>query len=159
MLAPCTAGKSSLGVEAGSNRLLKLQQAFAHSDSRALAVLLRGVNENAKTQSPGDVSLDFTYQLAWLRGAMGDTAGATRLLDGALGALPSLSSTSLRDAAAAAAAGRSMVLRAEIANRIGDIDEQKKWARAAADLWATADQPLQPIVARMRMLAAQSSVK
>ena len=159
MLAPCTAGKSSLGVEAGSNRLLKLQQAFARSDSRALAVLLRGVAENAKTQSPGDVSLDFTYQLAWLRAAMGDTAGATRLLDGALGALPSLSSTSLRDAAAAAAAGRSMVLRAEIANRLGDIEEQRKWARAAADLWATADQPLQPVVARMRVLAAQSSVK
>jgi eukaryotic-like serine/threonine-protein kinase len=159
MLAPCTAGKSSLGVEAGSNKLLKLQQAFARSDSRALTALLRGVSENAKTQSPGDVSLDFTYQLAWLRAAMGDTAGATRLLDGALGALPSLSSTSLRDAAASAAAGRAMVLRAEIAHSRGDLDEQRKWARAAADLWATADQPLQPVVTRMRVLAAQSGVK
>ena len=157
MLAPCTAGKSSLRVEAGSNKLLKLQQAFARSDSRALAALLRGVADDAKRQSPGDVSLDFTYQLAWLRAAMGDTAGATRLLDGALGALPSLSSTSLRDAAASAAAGRAMVLRAEIANRLGDIEEQKKWARAAADLWATADRPLQPVVARMRVLAAQSA--
>jgi len=159
MLAPCTAGKSSLRVQAGSNKLLKLQQAFARSDSRALAALLRDVGENAKTQSPGDVSLDFTYQLAWLRSAMGDTAGATRLLDGALGALPSLSSISLRDAAAASAAGRAMVLRAEIANRQGDIDEQRRWARAAADLWATADQPLQPVVARMRVLAAQSGAK
>jgi tetratricopeptide (TPR) repeat protein len=159
MLAPCTAGKSSLRVQAGANRLLKLQQAFARSDSRTLAALLRDVSDNAKTQSPGDVSLDFTYQLAWLRAAMGDTAGATRLLDGALGALPSLSSISLRDAAAAAAAGRAMVLRAEIANRLGDIEEQRKWARAAADLWATADQPLQPVVARMRVLAAQSSLK
>jgi hypothetical protein len=159
MMAPCTAGQSSLSVQAGSNRLLKLQQAFARSDSRTLTALLRGVGENAKTQSPGDVSIDFTYQLAWLRAAMGDTAGATRLLDGALGALPSLSSISLRDAAAAAAAGRAMVLRAEIANRQGDTVEQKKWARAAADLWATADQPLQPVVARMRVLAAQSSVK
>ena len=159
MLAPCTAGKSSLRVQAGSNRLLKLQQAFALSDGRALTALLRGVAENAKTQSPGDVSLDFTYQLAWLRAAMGDTAGATRLLDGALGALPSLSSISLRDAAAAAAAGRAMVLRAEIANRMGDIDQQRKWARAVADLWATADQPLQPVVARMRVLAAQPGVK
>jgi hypothetical protein len=52
-----------------------------------------------------------------------------------------------------------MVLRAEIANRQGDIDGQRKWARAAADLWATADQPLQTVVARMRVLAAQSSVK
>jgi eukaryotic-like serine/threonine-protein kinase len=159
MLAPCTAGKSSLRVQAGSNRLLKLQQAFALSDYRALTALMRGVAENAKTQSPGDVSLDFTYQLAWLRAAMGDTAAATRLLEGALGALPSLSSISLRDAAAAAAAGRAMVLRAEIANRMGDIDQQRKWARAVADLWATADQPLQPVVARMRVLAAQSSVK
>jgi tetratricopeptide (TPR) repeat protein len=159
MLAPCTAGKSSLGVQPGSNRLIKLQQAFAKSDMRTLTALLLGVTEDAKTQRPGDISLDFTYQVAWLRVAIGDTAAAVRLLDGALDALPALSPPSLRDAASAASAGRAMVLRAEIANRQGDREAQQKWARAVVDLWATADQPLQPVVAKMRVLASQPSSK
>lgn len=159
MLAPCTGGKSSLGIEAGSNRLLKLQQAFAKNDTRALNSLLQGVVEDAKTQRPGDMSLEFTYQVAWLRSAMGDTTGAVRLLDRALGALPSLSAASLRDAAAAAAAGRAMVLRAEIATAQGDVEQRRKWALAVADLWATADGPLQPVVAKMKALAVQVNPK
>ena len=159
MLAPCTGAKSSLGVEAGTSRLLKLQQAFARNDTHTLNSLLEGVANDAKTQRPGDVSLDFTYQVAWLKSAMGDTADATRQLDRALGALSSLSAFSLRDAASAAAAGRAMVLRAELADARGEVEQKKKWARAVADLWATADRPLQPVVAKMRALAAQGNPK
>ncbi len=159
MLAPCTGGKSSLGVEAGSSRLLKLQQAFATGDTQTLNSLLDAVTNDAKTQRPGDVSLDFTYQMAWLKSAMGDTSGAVRQLDRSLGALPSLSAFSLLDPAAAAAAGRAMILRAELANARGEIGERTKWARAVSDLWATADPPLQPAVARMRALARQASPK
>jgi serine/threonine protein kinase/tetratricopeptide (TPR) repeat protein len=153
MLAPCAAAKSSLGVDAGSNRLLKLQQAFARNDTRRLDSLLAGVASDLRMQRPGDVALEFTYQVAWLRSAMGDTADAVRLLDRALGALPSLSALSLRDAASAAAAGRAMVFRAELADARNESEAKRKWARAVADLWATADRPLQPVVARMRALA------
>jgi serine/threonine protein kinase/tetratricopeptide (TPR) repeat protein len=159
MIAPCTAGKSSLGVEAGTNRLLKLQQAYARTDLRKLSSLLQGVTNDAKTQRPGDVSLDFTYQVAWLTSAMGDTIGAVRQLDRSLGALPSLIGLSLRDAASAAAAGRAMVLRAELADARGEVEQRRKWARAVADLWATADAPLQGVVARMRALAVQGNSK
>ncbi|HEY5021491.1 MAG TPA: hypothetical protein VII30_03275, partial [Gemmatimonadaceae bacterium] len=144
---------------AGTNRLLKLQQAFARNDTRTLSALLEGVANDAKTQRPGDVSLDFTYQVAWLKTAMGDTADAVRQLDRALGALPSLSALSLHDAASAAAAGRAMALRAELANARGEVEVRKKWARAVAELWATADRPLQPVVARMRTLAVQGNQK
>ena len=154
MLAPCTAGKSSLGVDAAGNWLLKLQQTFATRDTRSLRILLQSVASDAKTQRPGDVSLDVTYQLAWLRSAMGDTAAAVRQLDRALGALPSLSASSLREAGSAAAAGRAMALRAELATAQGDVENQKKWARALADLWLTADAPLQSVVTKMRALAA-----
>ena len=153
MLAPCTAGKSSLGVDAAGNWLLKLQQAFAIHDTRNVRILLQNVASNAKTQRPGDVSLDVTYQLAWLRSAIGDTAAAIRQLDRALGALPSLSASSLREAGSAAAAGRAMALRVELATAQRDVDDQKKWARALADLWATSDAPLQPVVTKMRALA------
>ncbi len=156
MLAPCTDARSSLRVDAGANRLLNLQQAFANRDTRMLQSLLARITEDAKTQRPGDISLDNTYQVAWLRSAIGDTAGATRQLDRALGALPSLSAVSLRDAASAAAAGRAMALRAELANARNEDEQRRKWARAVADLWATADAPLQEVVARMRLLAAKS---
>jgi hypothetical protein len=138
---------------------LRMEQAFARGDTRTLNSLLEGVANDAKTQRPGDVSLDFTYQVAWLRSAMGDTANAERQLDRALGALSSLSAFSLRDEASAAAAGRAMALRAELANARGEIAQRTKWARAVADLWATADPPLQRVVARMRSLAAQGNPK
>jgi serine/threonine protein kinase/tetratricopeptide (TPR) repeat protein len=157
MLAPCTGAKSSLGVDAGSNRLLKLQQAFAKNDTHRLDSLMAGVASNARMQPPGDVALDFTYQVAWLRSAMGDTAEAVRQLDRALGALPSLSALSLRDAASAAAVGRAMVLRADLAAARNEKEVEKKWARAVTDLWATGDTPLQPVVVRMRALASQAS--
>ena len=159
MLGPCTAGRASLGIDAGTNRLLNLQQAFAHNDSRLLASLLDKASEDARTQRPGDISLEHTYQVAWLRAASGDTAGAETQLDRALGALPSLNAVSLRDAASAAAAGRAMVLRAGLANAKGEIDDQRKWASAVVNLWATADPPLQPTVAKMRKLAAASGSK
>jgi hypothetical protein len=47
-----------------------------------------------------------------------------------------------------------MALRADLAVARGEVDERRKWARAVVDLWATADAPLQPVVARMRSLAA-----
>jgi hypothetical protein len=138
---------------------LKLQQAFATRDTRNLGILLKNVDSDSKTQRPGDVSLDVTYQLAWLRSAMGDTAGAVRQLDRVLGALPSLSASSLREAGSAAAAGRAMSLRAELAISQGDLEGQKKWAGALADLWGTADPPLFPVVTKMRALAARAGQK
>jgi serine/threonine protein kinase/tetratricopeptide (TPR) repeat protein len=159
MLAPCTSGRSSLGVDAAGYRLLKLQQAFARRDTRTLSLLLRTVASDTKTQRPGDVSLDVTYQLAWLRSAMGDTAAAVHQLDRVLGALPSLSASSLREAGSAAAAGRAMALRAELASAQGDSEGQKKWGSALADLWATADAPLQPVVTKMRALVASAGQK
>jgi len=159
MMAPCTGAKSSLGIEAGGNKLLNLQQAFAKNDTRTLKILLTRVTNDARTQKPGDISLEHTYQVAWLRSAMGDTAAAERQLDRALGALPSLNAVSLRDAASAAAAVRAMALRAELANARGETEDSRKWARAVADLWATADTPLQSFVGRMRTLAAQPSSK
>ena len=159
MLVPCTAGQSSLRIDAAGNWLLKLQQAFAAHDTRGLGILLRGVASDAKTQRPGDVSLDLTYQLAWLRAATGDTVAAVRQLDRALGALPSLSASSLREAGSAAAAGRAMALRVELASAQKDAESQQKWAQALADLWATADAPLQLVVKKVRTLAAPALQK
>jgi hypothetical protein len=154
MLASCTGGRSSLRIRAPRSKLLKLQQALARSDSTAFKSLMLALTNDAKTQRPGDVSLDFSYEFAWLRAAGGDTVAAAQQLDRALGSLSSLSAPSLRETASAAAAGRAMALRAEIAAARGEVEERKKWARAVVELWANADAPLQNTVSRMRLLAA-----
>jgi serine/threonine protein kinase/tetratricopeptide (TPR) repeat protein len=154
MQTPCTSGRATLGIQSTGNKLMKMQQALASSDFHALKSLLVSVSNEGRAQRPGDIALDFTYQVAWLRAASGDTAEAARQLDRALGSLPSLSASSVREPASAASAGRSMVLRAEIAAARGDVENRRKWAGALVDLWSTADSPLQPVVARMRLLAA-----
>jgi tRNA A-37 threonylcarbamoyl transferase component Bud32/tetratricopeptide (TPR) repeat protein len=152
MMAPCTNGRASLKLDAGSSRTLQLQQAFANNDRQSLMSLLAAQQRDARTQRPGDISMDFVYLIAWLKYAMGDRSGAARDLDRALGALTSFSAASLRDAAAAASVGRAMALRAEIASSRGE-ENVKVWASAVSDLWATADPPLQPVVIKMRSLS------
>ena len=152
MLAPCSGGKLSLEIKTPASRLLRMQQSLALQDSVALRRSLATITEESRTQRPGDVALDFAFQVAWLRLAAGDTVGAARQLDRALGSLSGLSAVSLREPASAAAAPRAMALRAEIAYLRGEAVERKKWARAVADLFATADAPLRPVVSRMKSL-------
>jgi tRNA A-37 threonylcarbamoyl transferase component Bud32 len=156
MLASCTNGKASLRIPAtGASRLVAMQQALAKGDSTLLRSMLGAVAADTRTQRPGDISLDFAYQYAWIRAASGDTAGAAAQLDRTLGALPSIGAAAIREPASAAAVGRAMLLRAELAANRGEASERVRWARAGADLWATADPPLQKDVARMRSLIAQ----
>jgi serine/threonine protein kinase len=154
MLAPCTNASSVLRVEPRGDLQLEIQTAYAKRQSRKLNALLDTVSVDVRSQRPGDLSLDYSYQLAWLRAASGDTAGAITQLDRVLGALPSINRWSLREAAAAAAAGRAMVLRAELAEARGDRETAARWARAVSALWATSDPALQPVLSRMRALSA-----
>lgn len=97
--------------------------------------------------------MDYTYQEAWLRSAMGDSAGAIRQLDLALGALPTLSAVPLKEPGAAAAVGRAMILRTDLALAQRDTATARQWASAMVKLWGNADRELQPTVARMRGIA------
>ena len=117
------------------------------------------VSSSTRTQRPADLSLDYAYQLSWIRVASGDTASSIQNLDVALGALPSLSSASLHDIAPAAAAVRAMVLRADLAAAQRDSQTARRWAKAVVDLWGGADPPLQPVVGRMRSLASITGKK
>jgi hypothetical protein len=156
MLAPCTNGQSALRIDAGDDRQLQIQNAYARRDARKLNALLSAVAIDMRTQRVGDMSLDYSYELAWVKAASGDTLGAVTQLDRVLGALPAFGPRSLREPAAAAAAGRAMILRADLAAAAGDALTAKRWAGAVSSLWASADTPLQPEVRRMRALAAAS---
>jgi hypothetical protein len=106
-----------------------------------------------RASRPGDLSLDYTYQEAWLKTAMGDTVGAIQQLDLALGALPTLSGMALKEVGAAAAVGRAITLRADLANSQHDAPAATRWSAALVALWSGADAELQPTVSRMRELA------
>jgi serine/threonine protein kinase/tetratricopeptide (TPR) repeat protein len=154
LVSPCTGGKSSLAAGATADRLTRMQQAFAAGDPKRLRSLLDSADARNRNYRPSDLSLDYTFQEAWLRAASGDTAAAIKQLDESLGALPSVGRVTLHELGGAAALGRAMVLRADLAAARGDHQTAKRYARNVVDLWANADSELQPIVARMRKLAA-----
>jgi serine/threonine protein kinase/tetratricopeptide (TPR) repeat protein len=153
MIAPCTNAESAMRVGGSGSRVARIQQAYATKDTRRLRTLLDSAIADLKLRAPADLSFDYTYQLSWLRAASGDSAGALSQLERSLNALPSVSTSSLRQAAVAGAAMRAMVLYANLASRLGRRDSAQRWARAVVDLWGGADPLLQPTVTQMRNLA------
>ena len=103
---------------------------------------------------PGDVAITGTYTEARVRVAIGDTAGATDVLDRSLGAAATLGTQLLQNVEQAAALVRAMILRAQLADRLGDRVTARRWAREVVALWSGADDvELQGIVQEMRSLA------
>lgn len=154
--APCTNAESALLLPAGGDRVILAQQAFARGQTqRARAMLVATANAQQK-QRPGDLSPEYHYQQAWLRTQVGDTAAAESAIDGALGALPTFSAATLKDPGGAAAFGRLMALRAEIAAKRGDGRTARRWAGALNDLWASSDPPLRRVAGEVLSLATNS---
>jgi tetratricopeptide (TPR) repeat protein/tRNA A-37 threonylcarbamoyl transferase component Bud32 len=133
---------------------LELQAKLAErnlTDLRNLFVKLREVRRNLR---PGDVAFDGTYHEAWILLQAGDTAGAARLLDLSLEALPSLGTYLLDQVPQAATLVRGMALRAELAESMGDTSITRRWAGNVSALWSQADAELRRTVKRMQELSA-----
>jgi hypothetical protein len=58
----------------------------------------------------------------------------------------------------AAAVGRSMAYRAELAARLNDPATAALWAGRVLTLWGHADPNMRPTMARMRLLAGQRRI-
>jgi eukaryotic-like serine/threonine-protein kinase len=157
MLVPCTGGGSILEIANPSERLPRLQRAFAAGDKFAFRSLSDSIASRIRNRRPGDLSPDFVYQKAWLTAASGDTAAAEAQLDRSLAALPGLNGSALREAGSAAAILRAMQLRAELAAKTGDALTARKWASAVLTLWADADAELQPSLVSMRSLVSSGT--
>jgi len=151
--APCTDGRSALWSE-GSGPVLRAQRYYATGDGRAALRVLDSVDVSRRHLQAGEVSLDFSFQEAWLRAAAGDTAGAIARLDRILESLPASRSTLLTRMPEAAALPRAMMLRAELAAARGDRRTAVRWASAVLALWTNADPDLRREVDAMRRLAA-----
>jgi hypothetical protein len=85
-----------------------------------------------------------------------DTSAAIKRLDEYLAALPTVGSNLITVAPDAALLVRMMVLRAELADELGDRRGARHWGAAVATLWQDADFPLHDTVQRMRTLAARN---
>jgi tRNA A-37 threonylcarbamoyl transferase component Bud32/tetratricopeptide (TPR) repeat protein len=151
--APCTGGRSASWAD-GSASLQSAQRAFAAGDRVAAMRLLDSLDVSRRHVPTGEVSLDHTYQEAWLRVAAGDTAGAATRLDRVLESLPAHRSSLLLRMPEAAALPRAMILRARIAAAQGDHATAARWAAAVVELWTNADVDLRAEVEEMRRLAA-----
>ena len=129
------------------------QHAAAAQDARRVRAVLDSLDAVRSVLLPGEVALDFTVQEAWLRTSIGDTAVAIRQLDRVLNALPTLGQWATREDAQAAAVGRALVLRAELAASMGEIAERQRRAQEALVLWQHADASFKPTLDRLRALA------
>jgi len=137
----------------GGDYLLDIQRAASNHDTVAVHRLLDAVAQMRALGRPGDLSIYLTYQEAWLRLQVGDTAGAVRQLDATLTALPTLTSYLLDYVQDAAFLVRAMALRSDLAAAAGDQRTAGKWGSAVSELWAGADSPLASVVARMKVRA------
>ena len=138
----CTGGQSALRISDPRIRLYQIQRAYGRGDTKLVRALLDSAAVVASQGRPGDKSLDYTFQEAWIRVATGDTAVAIGVLDNVLGALPSFRSDNLQELGAAAASAQAMILRSRLAVARGDMKTARQWARAASLLWETADTPV-----------------
>jgi hypothetical protein len=142
--------------KAGGNYRLVMQWKLAQGDTAGLREEFRKLREVQRDIRPGDVAFDGTYHEAWLLLAIGDTVGATRLLDLSLEALPTLGTDLIDQLPEVATLVRGMALRAELASRAADPTVSRRWARHVVHLWSGADAELQPTVKVMERILSST---
>jgi tRNA A-37 threonylcarbamoyl transferase component Bud32 len=150
----CMGARSALELSGQLSPVVLAIQSYARGDMRSVRAQLDSMQGSRRLFRPGEVSLDHTLSEAWLRAALGDSAAAIQQLDLTLTALPTLTSYIVYEPGMAAAVGRAMVYRAELAARRGDAGTAALWAGRVLTLWARCDPSLAPTIARMKTLAA-----
>ena len=129
--------------------LVNAQLAFLRGDSASVRAILRRVQQARRQTPPGDLGLDALFPEAWLLAGLGDDRAAAAWLDPTLNALEEAAPNATPDPAREGGLVRAMALRADLAARMGQPGEARRWAKAVAILWSDADGFLQPLVLRM----------
>ena len=137
-----------------TDRIVRAEQLALTNRAAALPVLrdlIRQSNAHAPAQA-----MDGPYRIAMISLVLGDTASAIALLDRSLGALPTIGQALFAQVPQVAGLLRAMALRADLAMARRDAISAAKWGRAVATLWSHAEPDLQPVIARMKLLASKS---
>jgi hypothetical protein len=152
----CLGPAATLAITTPKMPIIGIDQQIARGKLADARTQLDALQRSRPSLRPGELSFDDTVAEAWARAIMGDTAAAIRQLDLTLTTLPTLESHIVYEPGMAAAVGRGMAYRAELAARRGDRVTAALWAGRVLTLWAHADRSLAPTVARMKQLAGQS---
>jgi hypothetical protein len=153
----CLGAASAVPLTARPAPMMQAIQALGRGEVARSRSMLDSMQRIRRVVRPGDLSLDYLMAEVWLSTALGDTTAAIHQLDLTLTALPALSYYVVYETGMAAAVGRSMAFRADIAARRGDAGTAALWASRVLTLWAHSDPSLAPTIARMKALAAHSS--
>ena len=130
--------------------LHRMHRAFARGDVAGVRAIADSAHARRESQQMSGSLIDFEYHEALVLLAIGDTATATRRLDGALAGLANASQMVLTDVHRAAAIPSTLLLRARLAARAGDRPTAERWARGAVGLWRGADGGLQQSLDEVR---------
>lgn len=122
-------------------------------DPEVLRARLRSMARGRSSFRSADLKMEGLLPGAAALASIGDTREAIDWLDPTLGALRLSASSNLADAVQTGTLVRAMVLRARLAERVGDAATARRWARAVVTLWSRADPFLQPVVRDMQRLA------
>jgi len=152
---PVMRSSALLSGEFSDQPLLAAETALMHGDTAVVLRILHGVQEGRLAFSLPDLGIDALYPESFLLSATGREGEAITWIDPTLRRLRV--SPPLADPVSAASLVRAMALRAELAERAGDHRTAALWAAAVVELWADADDFLQPLVARMRRLSRSAA--
>ncbi|HUQ46316.1 MAG TPA: serine/threonine-protein kinase [Gemmatimonadaceae bacterium] len=153
----CVGPGATFAITAPTIAIVHINRLIDRGEPTRARVALDSVQAQRTAMRAGEFAVDATLAEAWTRAALGDTAAAIRQLDRTFTALPTLSAHVVFEPGMAAAIGRGMVLRADLAARRGDRGAAALWAGRVLTLWMHADRSLAPTLARMRALAGTVS--
>lgn len=133
----------------------QVARAFVNGDTVRARGLLAALDAARLRGSPALPTMDQSVAEALARLLVADSAGARRVLQEGLDALPLANPLFFQNEHPAAALPRGMLLLAELQAAAGDAASAREWAEAASELWQRADPELGPALSRARALAAR----
>jgi len=153
VLATEDLGAATLASGPATEALLAMRGAVARGDARAARDAGARYLAGAESYSPGTVGPDRSVAYASMLLDLADTVGATRQLDAALDALPRSRNILLEATPMAGAVGRAMLLRAQLALRVGDRATARRRSGELDLLWRGADAAIRaPLDSLLRQL-------
>lgn len=127
-----------------------------NNDTAAVRQMLTDLDEvSAGKASPWRPAPEATLFKSEVLLSMGDTAAVVRNLDLMFNATEGMNVYFVEELAQAGAIVRLMLLRVELADRMGDLPVARRWANAMTTLWANAEPGLQPMLATSKRIVAQ----
>jgi DNA-binding SARP family transcriptional activator len=133
---------------------LTMAAAATRRDVLTVRATQRNTLDRRSRLRAADISLDAVFPEAWSLMTVGDLREAINWIDPTLNSIrfsgPGLYAT---DPVEAASLVRTIALRADLANAIGDVQTRRRWAAIISILWSDCDNFLKPTLQRMKVFA------